>query len=296
MIIVSILEKCKTSIFLKQACPAILFEPSKPARGIIMDIKYYDIGLNLFCRQFPEPDKIIEDASANGVCCILTGTDQKENKKINTFVKTHNVYGTAGIHPHNADSAKQEDFNIIEEMILANNKIVAIGECGLDYDRMFSTKENQIRCLEKHIILASKYNKPLFLHERSASSDFIRRFKKHQDICQKSVVHCFTGDKETLDKYLSMGFSIGITGWICDDRRAKELREAVHIIPLDRILVETDAPYLVPRNVEGLNRTNVPQNIVYVVKELAKYMKVPEDVLIENARKNTERIFNLPFS
>ncbi len=94
---------------------------------------------------------------------------------------------------------------------------------------------------------------------------------------------------------MSMGFSIGITGWICDDRRAKELREAVHIIPLDRILVETDAPYLVPRNVEGLNRTNVPQNIVYVVKELAKYMKVPEDVLIENARKNTERIFNLPF-
>ena len=131
------------------------------------------------------------------------------------------------------------------------------------------------------------------MHEREAASDFIRRFKKHQDICQKSVVHCFTGDKKTLDSYLSMGFSIGITGWICDDRRSKELREAVKILPLDRVLIETDAPYLVPRNVNGLGRVNVPQNIVYVAKELAKYMKVPEDVLIENARKNTERIFQV---
>lgn len=90
-----------------------------------------------------------------------------------------------------------------------------------------------------------------------------------------------------------MGFYIGITGWICDDRRAEELREAVRIIPLDRILVETDAPYLTPKNVRGLARTNVPQNIMYVVKDLAKYMKVAEDVLIENARKNTERIFQI---
>lgn len=258
-----------------------------------MKIKYYDIGVNLFCRQFKEPGKVIQDAAESNVCCILTGTDSKENNQINKFVKTHNVYGTAGIHPHNADNANKEDFISIEKIINDNKKIVAIGECGLDYDRMFSTKENQNRCLEKHIVLAEKYNKPLFLHEREASGDFIRRFKKHQDICNKSVVHCFTGDKKTLDAYLSMGFSIGITGWICDDRRAKELREAVKIIPLDRILIETDAPYLVPRNVSGLGKTNVPQNIVYVAKELAKYMKVPEEVLIENARKNTERIFQI---
>ncbi|MBD5546364.1 MAG: TatD family hydrolase [Lachnospiraceae bacterium] len=256
-------------------------------------IKYYDIGLNLFCKQFLEPEKVIEEAINNGICCILTGTDTKENKEINNFVKTHDVFGTAGIHPHNADRAKQEDFQLIEQLLSENDKMVAVGECGLDYDRMFSTKENQIRCLEKHIVLAEKLNKPLFLHERSAADDFIKRFKKHPDICKKSVVHCFTGEKETLDKYLSMGFSIGITGWICDDRRAKELRDAVHMIPLDRILVETDAPYLTPKNVPGLNRTNVPQNIKYVVRDLAKYMKVEEDVLIENARKNTERIFHI---
>ena len=250
-------------------------------------IKYYDIGLNLFCKQFLEPKKVIEEAINNGICCILTGTDIKENRKINNFVKTHDAFGTAGIHPHNADRAKQEDFQLIEQLLSENDKLVAVGECGLDYDRMFSTKENQIRCLEKHIVLAEKLNKPLFLHERSAADDFIKRFKKHPDICKKSVVHCFTGEKETLDKYLSMGFSIGITGWICDDRRAKELRDAVHMIPLDRILVETDAPYLTPKNVPGLDRTNVPQNIKYVVRDLAKYMKVEEDVLIENARQNT---------
>ena len=258
-----------------------------------MQIKYYDIGVNLFCKQFPDSEKIIREAAQAGVACILTGTDQKENKKINDFVKKHEVYGTAGIHPHNADSAKQEDFEFIEKIVKENQRIIAIGECGLDYDRMFSAKENQIRCLEKHIVLAERLDKPLFLHERSASEDFVRRFQKHPEICKKSVVHCFTGDKKTLDKYLSMGFSIGITGWICDDRRAKELRQAVEIIPLDRILIETDAPYLTPRNVPGLERTNVPQNIVYVAKELAKYMKVSEEVLAENARKNTERIFQI---
>lgn len=259
-------------------------------------MKYYDIGLNLFCKQFPEPEQVIKEAENNGVCCILTGTDKKENAKIDEFVKKHNVFGTAGIHPHNADRAGKEDFNYIEKILSENKKIVAVGECGLDYDRMFSTKENQIRCLEKHIVLAEKLGKPLFLHERSAADDFIKRFKKHQDICKKSVVHCFTGNKETLDKYLSMGFSIGITGWICDDRRAKELREAVRIIPLDRILVETDAPYLTPKNVQGLGRVNVPQNIIYVVKELAKYMKVSEEELIENAKKNTEKLFGIEYS
>ena len=258
-----------------------------------MQIKYYDIGLNLFCKQFREPEEVIREAGDHGVCCILTGTDMKENQKIHDFVRNHDAFGTAGIHPHNADRAEQKDFTLMEQILSENSKIVAVGECGLDYDRMFSTKENQIRCLEKHIVLAEKLNMPMFLHERSAADDFINRFKKHQDLCARSVVHCFTGDGQTLEKYLSMGFSIGITGWICDDRRGKELREAVSMIPLDRILVETDAPYLTPKNVQGLDRTNVPQNIKYVVRDLAKYMKVTEEVLAENAKKNTERIFGI---
>lgn len=258
-----------------------------------METEYYDIGLNLFCRQFPDPEKIIDNAGDCGVVCILTGTDRKENEKINTFVSTHNTYGTVGIHPHNADAARQEDFARMEAIAAENKKIVAIGECGLDYDRMFSAKENQIRCLEKHIVLAEKLQKPLFLHERSATKDFVARFKKHPEICKRSVVHCFTGDRKTAEQYLSMGFSIGITGWICDDRRAGELREAVRAIPLDRILIETDAPYLVPRDVPGLSRTNVLENIVYVAKKLAKFMNVSEEELKKAARENTERLFGI---
>lgn len=258
-----------------------------------MNIKYYDIGLNLFCRQFPDPERIIGEAAKEGVCCILTGTDMKENVRINEFTKNHSVYGTAGIHPHNADTAKKEDFELIEKIASENDKIVAIGECGLDFDRMFSTKENQIRCLEKHIVLAEKLNMPLFLHERSASADFIRRFKNHSGICGRSVVHCFTGDKATLEKYLDMGFYIGITGWICDDKRGKELREAARIMPIDRVMIETDAPYLTPKNVAGLDRTNVPQNVKYVARELAKHMRVDEEELIQTARENTEKLFAL---
>ena len=96
-----------------------------------------------------------------------------------------------------------------------------------------------------------------------------------------------------LKQYLDMGFSIGITGWICDDRRASALREAVKIIPPDRIMLETDAPFLTPKNISGLDRTNVPQNIKYVAAEVARYMKLPEEELIRHAKENTERIFGI---
>lgn len=259
-----------------------------------MDIRYYDIGLNLFSKQFRNPEEIIRNAETNQVVCVLTGTSTKANKQVADFVFKHeSVYGTAGIHPHNADTAMKEDFELIENIITSNHRIVAVGECGLDYDRMYSTRDNQIRCLEKHINLAEKLDKPLFLHERSASDDFKKRFKNHKDLCEKSVVHCFTGNKYVLDDYLNMGFSIGITGWICDDKRGKELREAVKLIPLDRILIETDAPYLTPKNVNGLSKVNVPENIIYVARELAKHMNVSEEELIVHAKENTERVFSL---
>lgn len=259
-----------------------------------MDIRYYDIGLNLFSKQFRNPEEIIRNAEANQVVCVLTGTSTKANKQVADFVFKHeSVYGTAGIHPHNADTAMKDDFELIENIITSNPRIVAVGECGLDYDRMYSTRDNQIRCLEKHINLAEKLDKPLFLHERSASDDFKKRFKNHKDLCKISVVHCFTGNRYVLDDYLNMGFSIGITGWVCDDKRGKELREAVKLIPLDRILIETDAPYLTPKNVDGLSKVNVPENIIYVARELAKHMGVSEDELIAHAKENTERLFSL---
>ena len=253
--------------------------------------KYYDIGVNLFCKQFPNPEQIINDALQSGVTCILTGTDPKENRQIDTFINNHQAYGTVGIHPHNADSTRDKDYLEIENIAKTNNKIVAIGECGLDFDRMFSTKENQIKCFEKQIEIAETLNMPLFLHERNAVEDFIKVLSHHKEICKKSIVHCFTGNTETLKKYLSMGCYIGITGWICDSRRAKDLRQAVRYIPLDRIMIETDSPFLTPKNIQGLSKTNYPQNVKYVAKELAMHMGVPENTLISKVKENTEHFF-----
>ena len=255
--------------------------------------KYYDIGVNLFCKQFPNPEQIINDALQSGVTCILTGTDPKENRQIDTFINNHQAYGTVGIHPHNADSTRDKDYLEMEKIAKTNNKIVAIGECGLDFDRMFSTKENQIKCFEKQIEIAETLNMPLFLHERNAVEDFIKVLSNHKEICKKSIVHCFTGNTETLKKYLSMGCYIGITGWICDSRRAKDLRQAVRYIPLDRIMIETDSPFLTPKNIQGLSKTNCPQNVKYVAKELAMHMGVPENTLISKAKENTEHFFSI---
>ena len=255
--------------------------------------KYYDIGVNLFCKQFPNPEQIINNALQSGVTCILTGTDPKENRQIDTFINNHQAYGTVGIHPHNADSTRDKDYLEIENIAKTNNKIMAIGECGLDFDRMFSTKENQIKCFEKQIEIAETLNMPLFLHERNAVEDFIKVLSNHKEICKKSIVHCFTGNTETLKKYLSMGCYIGITGWICDSRRAKDLRQAVKYIPLDKIMIETDSPFLTPKNIQGLSKTNCPQNVKYVAKELAMYMGVPENTLISKAKENTEHFFSI---
>ena len=255
--------------------------------------KYIDIGLNLFCKQFKNPDKIINEAAAADISCILTGSEMKSNEAIHRYVKTHDCYGTCGIHPHSADLARPQDFVRMCEIITNNPKIVAVGECGLDYDRMFSTRENQLRCFDRHIRLAEESKKPLFLHERKAVKDFIARMKLHPELCKRSVVHCFTGDAKTLETYLDMGFYIGITGWICDDYRGKDLRKAVRLIPLDRLMIETDAPWLTPKNVKGLDRTNVPQNIQYVACELAKHMQIDEAELTAHVLENTRQFFNL---
>lgn len=255
---------------------------------------YYDIGVNLFCRQFRDPETVIRRAGEAGVCCILTGTDMPENRRIAKFLKTHEAYGTCGVHPHNADSLTDADLAEMERILRENPRIAAVGECGLDYDRMFSTKENQRRALREQIALAARLQKPLFLHEREAEEDLAAAFRECPELCSRSVVHCFTGGRKTLERYLEMGFFIGITGWICDERRADALRDAVRILPPERVMIETDAPYLIPRGIPGLGRVNVPENVRYVAAALAQYMGISEPELLRAAKENTERFFGLP--
>ena len=261
-----------------------------------MNIKYYDIGLNLFSAQFKHPDKVLQRAAEAGVACILTGSDPKENRTIDAYLSDHpeiTVYGTAGLHPHNASGYSKDILDEVRRIYTGNPRVVAVGECGLDYNRMFSPKEDQLRTLEDFVALAEELGAPMFLHERDAAEDFAAIFASIPEVAKRSVVHCYTGDRITAERYLDMGLCIGVTGWICDDRRADELRDAVQVIPKDRILIETDAPYLTPRNVPGLGRTNVPENIIYVAKALAEYMRISEEELILAAAENTRRIFGL---
>ncbi len=257
-----------------------------------MKIDYFDIGLNLFSSQFHDPAEILQGAHENGVQVMITGSDMPSSESAAEFVKTHSCYATAGIHPHAAGRAKASDFTRLRELY-RNDRVAAVGECGLDYDRMFSAKDEQLYCLERHIELAEETGMPMFLHEREAHADLVRLFKDRPELCRRSVVHCFTGGADEVREYIDMGFCIGVTGWICDERRADALRAAVKHIPLDRIMVETDAPYLKPRGIKGLGRVNLPQYVKYVVSALAVYMGADEEALKKKLVENTLRLFRL---
>lgn len=258
-----------------------------------MEIKYIDIGTNLFNDQFKEKEEeIVASAASASTAIIITGTSIKSSKQAATFVKDkNNIWATAGVHPHAARNCNENSINQLKEL-LTNTNVVAVGECGLDYDRMFSEKEVQLKWFEKQIELAEEVKKPLFLHERSAASDFASVMKSHPDICHRAVVHCFTGDRKTVEQYLELGCYIGITGWICDDRRNKELLDAIKVIPIDRLMAETDAPYLTPKGM-GLPRKNVPNNVCYVVERIAIEKEMDVEEVRKILLKNTVQVFNL---
>lgn len=256
-----------------------------------------DICVNIG-RKLPESalPQIINELEPNGVdSIILTGTSLKVSRlSLKQAKKYDNVTSTVGVHPHNGkewnDSLKKE-----LEILLKDEKVVAVGECGLDYDRMFSTKEEQIYAFEEQIKLAIKYKKPLFLHEREAHEDFVKILNKYPEILPYSVVHCFTGNKKNLKTYLDMGCMIGITGWLCDDVRGKELQEAVKELPIERLMIETDSPWLTPKNIPKKDRghMNHPKNMNYIVQKLSVLMSLSEEEIKEKTVENTKRFFNI---
>ena len=179
-------------------------------------------------------------------------------------------YTTVGFHPHNAKNFKEKDLESIETLA-KNPHVISIGECGVDYYREYSPKNQQIVCFEKQLSLNTKLNLPLFLHERGAHNDFCFLLKKYIDKIDNTVVHCFTGTKQELLQYLDLGCYIGITGWITDMDRGSHLHEIIQYIPEDRLLVETDSPYLIPKNMnDNRKTTNEPAYLPYVVEEIKK--------------------------
>lgn len=257
-----------------------------------------DIGINLTNKQFKgKAAEIVQRAQGAGVTnIILTGTSLQGSTDSLAYAKEYPeiLYTTAGIHPHNAKSYDENIHNALYNL-LQEEKVVAVGECGLDFDRNFSTKSEQIYAFERQLELAQEIGKPLFLHERDAHQDFKKIMEKYPDLIEKSVIHCFTGNRYNLQAYLEMGFYIGITGWVCDNGRGKTLQDAIKVLPLERLMIETDAPFLLPRNIHPKpnSRTNEPMYLPFVAKKLAALYSISEAELIEQTSATTKSFFSL---
>jgi TatD DNase family protein len=249
-----------------------------------------DIGANLthaaFAHDLPQ---VLERARAAGVeQMIVTGTSVEESRAAIAL----GLPCTVGVHPHHAKDCDERTIGQLKELA-AHPNVVAIGECGLDFNRNYSPHPDQEKWFREQIEFSFSVSKPLFLHSRDAHPRFAQILKDMK--VEKAVAHCFTGQKEELRAYLDLGLYVGITGWICDERRGGHLLELVRDIPRDRLLVETDAPYLTPRDLkpQPKARRNEPAFLPHIVKTIARALGRPvEDVAGETTR-NARVLFNL---
>ncbi len=260
-----------------------------------MGIVYIDIGVNLLDESFKKDlDDVIDRSFQSNVNILInTSSSIEEAKRSLDLTKKYpsKIYTTAGIHPHNASMAdNQLKSNLLE--IIKNKSVVAIGECGLDYFRNFSPKEKQLSVFKTHLEVAKETGLPLFLHQRDAHEDFINCLNDMLHEPMHGVAHCFTGNVDQMKAYLDMGLYIGITGWICDERRNDELIQAVKQLPLDRVLIETDSPYLIPRSIK-ISRRNEPMHLPVIAEKLAKEMGIEPSKLVTNTVSNSMKLFNL---
>ncbi|MDQ7757967.1 TatD family hydrolase [Xanthomonas sontii] len=234
-----------------------------------------DIGANLTHESFDrDRDAVLQRAHAAGVMqLVVTGASREHSPLALQLAQQHPgvLYATAGVHPHHAVEYTAEcDAEL--RALHAHAEVVAVGECGLDYFRDFSPRPAQHRAFERQLQLAVDTGKPLFLHQRDAHADFMALMRQFDGTLGPAVVHCFTGSREELFDYLDRDWYIGITGWLCDERRGAHLRELVKHIPANRLMIETDAPYLLPRTLKPTpkDRRNEPAFLAHIVEELAR--------------------------
>jgi len=262
-----------------------------------------DIGANLTHDSFDaDRDAIIENAAAVGVTRqIVTGADVDGSKQALALANQYpgQLWATAGVHPHHAKDYDAAADAILRELA-AGEPVVAVGEMGLDYFRNFSSHEEQEFAFDSQLQIAVDVQKPVFLHQRDGHGAFVAVLKNHLDNIPGGVAHCFTGTKDEMKTYLDMGLYVGITGWICDERRGHDLQEAVKYLPKDRVMLETDAPYLLPRDLskeqkKAINgRRNEPALLPHVLAATASLMGLSEEELAEAATSNSETLFGLP--
>ena len=200
---------------------------------------------------------------------------------------------TIGVHPHNARGFDRHTQDQLRNLARAPD-VVAIGECGLDYDRDFSPRPEQRSAFEGQLELAAELQKPVFLHQRSAHDDFYRILKNARERLVGGVVHCFTGDARELEAYLELGLCIGMTGFVCDERRGTHLQQLLGRIPRDRLLLETDAPFLLPRDLKGVSgRRNEPAYLPHIAASVARFTGREEAAVRRDTTAAAFQLFGL---
>jgi TatD DNase family protein len=253
-----------------------------------------DIGANLTHSAFaPDLDQVLARARRAGVAqIVVTGTTIPESRHAAEIADRFGLHCTAGVHPHHARECTPQTIRDLREL-LKHPRCVAIGECGLDFNRNYSPHPDQEKWFVAQLELGLDLKKPLFFHSRDAHPRFAEILRSSKP--EKAVAHCFTGERDELKAYLDLGLYIGITGWICDERRGKHLLELVKEIPKDRLLLETDAPYLTPRDLrpQPKARRNEPAFLPHILHAVARALGRPaEEVAAETAR-NARELFSL---
>ena len=256
-----------------------------------------DIGANLTHESFKcDIEPVLTRAKASNVDkIIVTGTSVHSSREAQQLTRRYNsLYCTAGIHPHHAEETCETAIADLEK-ILNLPRVVAVGETGLDFFRDYTAKKVQILSFEKHVELAIKFQLPMFLHERDAHEAFYDIIQTSRDKLSKLVVHCFTGTRKALFKYLDLDCYIGVTGWICDERRGKDLQKLVAAIPSNRLMIETDAPYLLPRTLKTKpkNRRCEPMHLNEICEQVAIRTGKTRDFWALNTTRNAKRFFSL---
>jgi TatD DNase family protein len=257
-----------------------------------------DIGANLAHESFAHdlPD-VLHRASQAGVHrMIVTGTSLGATEAAADLHAIHpdRLFATAGLHPHHATDYDSGTRDALHALSMRAG-VVAMGECGLDYHRNYSPREAQLKAFAGQLELAVERQLPVFLHQRDAHADFISVLRDYRPRLKDAIAHCFTGQRNELEDCLDLDLAIGITGWICDERRGQHLLPLMRLIPAARLMIETDAPYLLPRSLRPrpASRRNEPAFLTEVAAKVAGARGESPATLAASSTAAAEGFFNL---
>ena len=258
-----------------------------------------DIGINLAHASYdPDRDAVIARARAAGVDqMIVTGSDLASIARAVALVHQYPgiLSATAGIHPHHAATHDAAASAALRSW-LARPEISAAGECGLDYYRNYAPRQAQLASFRAQLEIAAELGRPVFLHQRDAHADFIATLREFRPRLARAVAHCFTGSVEEARACLELDLHIGITGWINDERRGRHLYEVVRVVPANRLMLETDGPYLLPRDLQPkpATRRNEPMYLPHILRTVAAARGQSPDELAAETTRTAREFFALP--